>query len=104
MVSKRFTAQLILIYFWWQCNPAFAGQGCCSMHGGVVGCAGAKLQCSDGTISATCNCQVGSRAGKWMPKTQDRLALLEPAPPEVKPYVTPLSGPSPTAPTDVAPP
>ncbi len=33
-----------------------AGQGCCSTHGGVVGCAGARLKCSDGTVSPSCPC------------------------------------------------
>ncbi len=85
-------------------NFAFAGQGCCSTHGGVAGCTGAKLQCNDGTLSATCSCRDGSTTGRPMPRAQDGLALLEPTPPEAKPYVTPVGGPTPVASIDVTPP
>lgn len=34
-----------------------AGRGCCSSHGGVVGCSGnGKQICADGTLSPTCRC------------------------------------------------
>lgn len=42
---------------WLWPNPSHAGHGCCSAHGGVAGCAGAKLQCSDGTLSPSCSCE-----------------------------------------------
>ena len=33
-----------------------AKQGCCSHHGGVCGCGGAKALCCDGATSPTCGC------------------------------------------------
>ena len=42
-------------------EPALAGQGCCSSHGGVAGCSGSRLLCRDGTRSPTCRCD---RSGK----------------------------------------
>ena len=36
----------------------FAKPGCCSHHGGVAGCAGAKQLCNDGTLSPTCYCEI----------------------------------------------
>ena len=34
-----------------------AGRGCCSSHGGVVGCSSnGKQVCADGTLSPTCRC------------------------------------------------
>lgn len=30
--------------------------GCCSHHGGVCGCNGAKQRCCDGTNSPSCRC------------------------------------------------
>lgn len=36
---------------------AFAQRGCCSRHGGVVGCSSSGKQiCGDGTLSPTCRC------------------------------------------------
>lgn len=32
------------------------GRGCCSHHGGVCGCAGARAKCCDGTLSPSCDC------------------------------------------------
>jgi hypothetical protein len=42
-------------------SAVFAGQGCCSSHGGEAGCAGARVMCSDGIESPTCRCD---HAGK----------------------------------------
>jgi len=33
-----------------------AGQGCCSWHGGVCGCAGTRAVCCDGSYSPSCGC------------------------------------------------
>lgn len=43
-------------------NPisVFAQKGCCSSHGGVVGCSGGKQLCADGSLSPTCKCSGGS--------------------------------------------
>lgn len=41
-----------------------AGQGCCSTHGGVAGRAGARLKCSDGTVSPSCPCDVERQSAK----------------------------------------
>jgi hypothetical protein len=30
--------------------------GCCSHHGGVCGCSGARQQCCDGALSPSCTC------------------------------------------------
>ena len=88
---------------WLHGNLAFAGQGCCSTHGGVAGCSGTKLQCNDGTLSSTCSCQGGSTTLQPMPRTQDSLALLETTPQEAKPYVTPVIGPVSGASVDIVP-
>ena len=37
--------------------PVYARSGCCSHHGGVVGCFGRSQLCSDGTLSPTCKCE-----------------------------------------------
>ena len=34
-----------------------AQQGCCSWHDGVCGCSGGRVQCCDGTLSPSCQCQ-----------------------------------------------
>lgn len=34
----------------------FAGQGCCSHHGGQCGCSGGRVKCCDGTLSPSCGC------------------------------------------------
>jgi len=31
-------------------------RGCCSWHGGVDGCSGGRVVCSDGTLSPSCTC------------------------------------------------
>jgi len=31
-------------------------RGCCSWHGGVSGCSGGSVVCSDGTYSPSCTC------------------------------------------------
>jgi hypothetical protein len=104
MAPKRLTTLLIIMLLWWlHGNLAFAGQGCCSTHGGVAGCAEAKLQCNDGTLSATCSCQDGSKTVPPIPRAQDGLALLEPTPPEATPYITPVGGPGPVASVDTIP-
>ena len=43
-------------------NPisVFAQRGCCSSHGGVVGCSGGRQLCEDGSLSPTCKCSGGS--------------------------------------------
>jgi hypothetical protein len=40
-------------------STVFAKSGCCSKHGGVVGCdnASGNLKCKDNSISKTCTCQ-----------------------------------------------
>jgi Phr family secreted Rap phosphatase inhibitor len=30
--------------------------GCCSWHGGVVGCSGGRQVCADGSLSPSCTC------------------------------------------------
>jgi hypothetical protein len=52
---------LILITFAFICLPlsnAYAHRGCCSRHGGVVGCNNAtgRQLCKDGTTSPSCAC------------------------------------------------
>ncbi len=38
-------------------NPAlFFSRGCCSHHGGPLGCNGGRVVCADGTYSPTCGC------------------------------------------------
>lgn len=37
-------------------NIIYAKQGCCSHHGGVVGCSSGRQVCADGTYSPTCTC------------------------------------------------
>lgn len=37
-----------------------AQRGCCSHHGGVVGCSGGKQLCADGSLSPSCTCSGGS--------------------------------------------
>lgn len=38
-------------------NPVLAARGCCSSHGGVVGCSpSGKQVCADGTLSPSCTC------------------------------------------------
>ena len=81
MWPKRFAIPLIML-LWLQGNLGFAGQGCCSAHGGVAGCAGAKLQCIDGTVSPTCSCQDG--AASPVSHGHDGLAFLGATPPEGK--------------------
>lgn len=36
--------------------PPTSHQGCCSFHGGVCGCGGARLLCCDGQLSPSCGC------------------------------------------------
>jgi hypothetical protein len=31
-------------------------RGCCSWHGGVAGCSGGRVVCSDGSLSPSCTC------------------------------------------------
>ncbi len=31
-------------------------RGCCSWHGGVYGCSGGRVVCSDGSLSPSCTC------------------------------------------------
>lgn len=33
-----------------------ASSGCCSYHGGVSGCSGGRVVCSDGSLSPSCTC------------------------------------------------
>jgi hypothetical protein len=47
---------ILLSSFSLQGPPVLAGRGCCSDHGGISGCEGAKLRCNDGTLSPTCPC------------------------------------------------
>ncbi len=94
---------LFLVLLCFHDSLAFAGQGCCSAHGGVAGCAGAKLKCNDGTVSPTCSCQDGSSAGWPMPRAQNGLALLEPTLRKAKPYVTPVGGRTPEVPIETVP-
>jgi hypothetical protein len=37
-------------------NPIINRKGCCSWHGGVCGCRGARVLCCDGTLSPSCRC------------------------------------------------
>jgi len=38
-------------------NPLEVKQrGCCSWHGGVDGCSGGRVVCSDGSLSPSCTC------------------------------------------------
>jgi hypothetical protein len=90
-MSRRLLVSFIVVLLCRLTPPAFAGQGCCSTHGGVAGCAGDKLKCNDGTMSATCSCQGG-------------LAMLGATPPEAQPIVTPVAEPIPTIPADAVPP
>ena len=53
---KKFIIVMILIMFIIP-NNVNAQRGCCSHHGGVVGCsANGKQMCADGTLSPTCTC------------------------------------------------
>jgi hypothetical protein len=36
--------------------PSPKTPGCCSWHGGVCGCSGARAKCCDGTLSPSCGC------------------------------------------------
>jgi hypothetical protein len=47
---------IFLSSIWLKADPVLAGRGCCSTHGGVAGCAGSRLSCSDGTLSPSCSC------------------------------------------------
>ena len=102
MASKRLVASWIVISLCLPGRLAFAGQGCCSTHSGVAGCAGAKLQCNDGTFSPTCSCQDGAISSAS--QAQGKLALMEAGSPEVKPYVSPIPAASPINTVDTIPP
>lgn len=41
---------------------AQGGEGCCSYHGGVLGCAGTKVVCNDGQVSTSCTCNAPTRS------------------------------------------
>jgi len=106
IIRQRGTAPvmtvLIVTSLWLQGSIGFASQGCCSTHGGVVGCASGKLQCNDGTLSPTCSCQEGAISSSS--QAQDKLALMEAGTPEVKPNVIPTPVPSPSNTADIIPP
>lgn len=57
---KNNTLSFILITFFLLLpfTTAYAKRGCCSHHGGVVGCDAATgmAKCKDGTTSPSCNC------------------------------------------------
>jgi hypothetical protein len=101
MKTERLATLSFIISLWLLGHVAFAGQGCCSTHGGVAGCVGARLQCGDGTLSPTCSCQDAEISS--MSQTQDRLALMQAGSPEVKPYATPITSPIPTKTIDTIP-
>jgi hypothetical protein len=93
MKPERLATLLIVLSLSLHGHIAFAGQGCCSTHGGVAGCVGAKLECSDGTLSPTCSCQDGAISSPL--RAQDGVALLERTPPDVQPYDKLMTGPLP---------
>jgi len=100
-MSRRLLASFIVVLLWRLTTLAFAGQGCCSTHGGVAGCASGKAQCQDGTLSPTCGCEgtADSRAND-----SNGLAFLGTNPPEVKPSPTPIFGLGPDKTIDTIPP
>ena len=57
-MKKRgnFILVIIIFYFIFFPNIIYAKQGCCSHHGGVVGCSGGRQVCADGSYSPTCTC------------------------------------------------
>lgn len=57
-MKKRGSFVLVIIIFCFVFFPniIYAKQGCCSHHGGVVGCSGGRQVCADGTYSPTCTC------------------------------------------------
>lgn len=57
-MKKRGSFVLVIIIFCFVFFPniIYAKQGCCSHHGGVVGCSGGRQACADGTYSPTCTC------------------------------------------------
>ena len=48
---------IIIMLLWIYPMPVMAQRGCCSSHGGVVGCSSnGKQVCADGTLSPSCTC------------------------------------------------
>lgn len=60
-ISSSLFAIIIGFLLFFSLNTAFAKSGCCSQHGGVVGCNNATgyQLCKDGTTSPTCLCTGG---------------------------------------------
>lgn|SRR5258708_4094493 len=102
MTLERWVTLLVIISLVFYGHSVHAGSGCCSTHGGVAGCAGAKLQCNDGTLSPTCSCRDASTHS--VPQAQDKLALMQAGTPEIKPNVIPIPVPSPRNTADIIPP
>lgn len=57
-MKKKGSFILVIIIFCYVFLPniIYAKQGCCSHHGGVVGCSSGRQVCADGSYSPTCTC------------------------------------------------
>ena len=50
---------IVIMLLWIYPMPVMAQRGCCSSHGGVVGCSSnGKQVCADGTLSPSCTCHL----------------------------------------------
>jgi len=56
MSIKKLIIFAALLLFSCSSAPVASAKGCCSHHGGIVGCSFGKFKCYDGTYSMTCKC------------------------------------------------
>lgn len=64
---NNITRLIIGLFLIFTLSLSYAGQGCCSHHGGIAGCnrSNNRELCKDGTTSPTCPCTTGTSSSSW---------------------------------------